>query len=163
MAKKYTIKDMLDELQKCPTQDYFKYQKKVIDNLKKDINSPLTDYIGMIIRDAILWFDSFPESITAKTTFGKVKSSMLFALNNNDIQQGVGIELCKNAKLAIETAWKSNDVQQIISSRSRTDEDTVDNDNDNEKKNMYLKQVIVELVKKDECLLRAFEILLERW
>lgn len=88
--------------------DYHTYYSSIFNNMKRDLDTPLKDYIEAITTDPKEWIDSFPAKLCSFSGLGKPKSGMLSLLEHAKVIEALGSDYCANARKVLEDAWKEH-------------------------------------------------------
>lgn len=104
-----TLRNFADIIRDEKGVDYEQYFLSMFNNVNRDLNSNLVDYLEMITNDPAQWIDTFPTKLRALTALSKPKTAMLWALKSCEAVRNVyGGDQCTDLYKKVSDAWKNN-------------------------------------------------------
>lgn len=116
---------------KC--SDYHTTYTTIFSSMKKELDSPLKDYVEAIMNDPKEWIRSFPQKHKSPSALAKGKSAMLSLLKEDKMMGSLGAEFCNEAVQTLEQGWKDHH-KAILEERSFVEEKTIRLQSSNGKK-----------------------------
>lgn len=105
-----TLRDILNLLaeHKCP--DYRLKTADVISGLGHDLDKTLfTTYLEQIDNDPLMWFQSFPSSMSSESALAKPKSALFNLLEKCPrVRSEIGATRCAALVDKVSTVWRAN-------------------------------------------------------